>query len=136
MLTALTPVLYTILHRFTFLLCIALCSYNLPSLCFTTCRSAILNTLPCHDMSVPVCLNAGLISHVFFFSNIRFCRSQSSESIWLSVSFSQRHWHTSSLNIRGFVGHYTTRCCCPLLRYNSTGTYLPDCIASHPRRLM
>ena len=52
------------------------------------------------------------------FSNIRLCRSQCSGSMWHSVFFSWRYWHTSYLHVRGFTGRHSTRRCCPLLQYS------------------
>ena len=105
------------------------CSYNLPSLCYPhSSLRYTQNTVSPWHVCTPLAECWSYMPHMYL-SNIWFCSNQSSGSIWLCLF--QRHWHTSSLDIRGSAGHHTTRCCCPLLQYNSTGTYLPDCIASH-----
>jgi hypothetical protein len=58
------------------------------------------------------------------FLNIRLCPSQSSGSVWHSVSFTPRHWHTGSLDVGGFTGRHTTMQCCHLLQYNEVVSYI------------
>jgi hypothetical protein len=110
---------WTVHHTFISPLCNALmyfCRYTLPSLCHPHLLSTIHNTLTCHATTMLLQLNAGPTYH-WCFLNIWLCPCQSSGSLRHSVSVSQRHWHTISLNVRGFAGHHTTRCCCPLLQY-------------------
>ena len=91
-------------------------SYSLPSLCHSHSLSATCNTLTRHGMTLLFLLNAGLICHLHVL-NVWLCLSQSSGSVWHSVFFCRRHWHTGSLDVRGFAGCNTARCYCPLLQY-------------------
>lgn len=90
-----------------------------PLTLFHTPCSAVCNTLSHHDTTA--CSPAAeRWSHMplMCFSNIQLCPNQFSGSVWHSVSFCQRHWHTSSLDTRGFAGCHSTKHCCRLLQYN------------------
>ena len=104
MLTALTPVSHTVRHRF---------ASTSSTLCSSSAKSPSLSRpllslwytphpdSPWHDCSsrCPLVLyGACCISRIF---------SSSTGSVW----------HTGSLDIRGFTGDHSTRCCCPLLQY-------------------
>jgi hypothetical protein len=88
-----------------------------------THHSAMHNTLPHCNTAVLLLLNAGLIcllrvSRVF--DSVPVSLLEASRT----VSFSQRHWHTGSLAIRGLTGRHFTRCCCAHLKYSKVGLYV------------
>jgi len=91
------------------------CSYSLPSLCCPHSLSATYNTLTRHDMTVLLLLKAGLVCH---FRVSRIFDSVPVSLLWVSgtLSFPRRHWHTGSLDTKGFADRHTTRRCCPLLQ--------------------
>jgi len=123
MLKALTLVFNTAIHRFASTLTP---HYPVPQLnpllsAVHSTRSAAHHTLTSRDMTVPLLLSADLICRLPDFSNFLHCYSQGWISLFLnllSLSRPRRFWQTSSLDVRGFVGRHTTRCCRPLLQYD------------------
>ena len=105
MLTALTLVSNTVLHRFT--------SPFPPHCAVPQLQSPLTapSTLTCCGMTVHLLLSTGIICRLLHFLNILLYSSQ------CRISLSRNFCLTCSLNVRGFAGHHSTRFSCPLLKY-------------------
>ena len=105
MLTALTLVSNTVLHRFT---------SPLPPHCAVPQLQSPFtapSTQTRCGMTVHLLLSTGIIYRLLHFLNILLCSSQ----CWISLS--RNFCLTCSLDVRGFAGHHSTRFSCPLLQY-------------------